>query len=143
MPLPKLGLLGKLKGAFGFGAKEVVEVIAEEAVEVAAKASGQLLAAPARLTQKGLDHIVARHWFGSSAKGAGKFSQNMTVKQLKSMINQTTTKGVFRPNTLNRVGTIAEYNFGRTIGTNISGRAASNLRVVIGPNGNVITAFPF
>jgi len=34
MPLPKLGLLGKLKGALGFGAKEVVEVAAEEAVEV-------------------------------------------------------------------------------------------------------------
>jgi len=29
MPLPKLGLLGKLKGALGFGAKEVVEGAAE------------------------------------------------------------------------------------------------------------------
>ena len=102
-----------------------------------------LNAAPARLTQKSLDHIIARHWFTSGAKGAGKFSQGMTGKQLKSMINQTTTKGAFRPNTLGRPGTIAEYNFGRTIGTNINGGAASNLRVVIGPNGNVITAFPF
>jgi len=31
IPIPKLGLLGKLKGALGFGAKEVVEVAAKEA----------------------------------------------------------------------------------------------------------------
>lgn len=36
-----------------------------------------------------------------------------------------------------------EYNFGRVIGTTSRGAQASNLRVVIGSNGNVITAFPF
>jgi hypothetical protein len=44
---------------------------------------------------------------------------------------------------MGRAGTIAEYNFGRVIGTTSSGAPASSLRVVIGTNGNVITAFPF
>ena len=110
----------------------------------AAKTGTQLLnAAPATLTQKGLNHILARHAFSSTAKGAGKFAQGTTARQLKNLINTATTKGIFRPNTFGRPGTIAEFNFGRTIGTNISGNAATNLRVVIGPNGNVITAFPF
>ena len=110
----------------------------------AAKSSAKLLnAAPASLTQKGLNHILARHAYSSTAKGAGKFAQGTSARQLKSLINTATTKGTFRPNTFGRPGTIAEFNFGRTIGTNIGGNAASNLRVVIGPNGSVITAFPF
>ena len=102
-----------------------------------------LNAAPARLTQEGLDHIIARHWFSCGAKGAGKFTQDMTGKKLKSMIQTATSKGVIRQNTMGRAGTIAEYNFGSVIGTNIKGGAATNLRVIISPNGNVITAFPF
>lgn len=111
----------------------------------AAKGGGQLLLKPgaANLTQKGLDHIIARHWFTSGAKGAGKFAEGTTGAGLKSMIQTTTTQGVFRANTAGRAGTIAEYNFGRVIGTTSSGAPASNLRVVIGTNGNVITAFPF
>lgn len=111
----------------------------------AAKTGGQLLLKPgaANLTQKGLDHIVARHWFTSGAKGAGKFAEGTTGAGLKSMINTTTTQGAFRANTMGRAGTIAEYNFGRVIGTTSGGAPASSMRVVIGANGNVITAFPF
>jgi len=59
------------------------------------------------------------------------------------MIQTTTTQGAFRANTFGRAGTIAEYNFGRVIGTTSSGAPASSMRVVLNPNGNVITAFPF
>ena len=59
------------------------------------------------------------------------------------MINKATTKGTFRPNTFDRPGTIAEFNFGKAIGTNIGGNAATSIRVVISPNGLVVTAFPF
>ena len=113
--------------------------------KMGAKGGSQLLLKPgaANLTQKGLDHIVARHWFTSGAKGAGKFAEGTTGVSLKSMINTTTTQGVFRANTMGRAGTIVEYNFGRVIGTASSGVPASSLRVVIGTNGNVITAFPF
>lgn len=117
----------------------------EGGVKVLAEVEGQLLLKPgvANLTQKGLDHIVARHWFSSGAKGAGKFLESTTAKGLKGMINNTTTQGVFRANTMGRAGTIAEYNFGKTIGITSSGAPSSSLRVIIGPNGNVITAFPF
>lgn len=113
--------------------------------KLAAKTGTQVLLKPgaANLTQKGLDHIVVRHWFTSSAKGAGKFAEGTTGAGLKGMINTTTTQGVFRANTGGRAGTIAEYNFDRVIGTTSGGAPASNLRVVIGSNGNVITAFPY
>jgi hypothetical protein len=102
-----------------------------------------LEAGPAKLAQKQLEHIIERHWFTSGAKGAGKFVQETTGLSLKRMIETATTKGIFRPNTMGRAGTIAEFNFGRIIGTTSSGGPASSLRVVIGTNGNVITAFPF
>lgn len=108
------------------------------------KRGTQLLnAAPAKLTQPGLEHIVIRHWATSSAKGAGKFLEGTSARGLKGMIGTATTKGAFRPNTFGRAGTIAEYNFGNAIGTTSKGLPASNLRVVIGTNGNVISAFPF
>ncbi len=97
----------------------------------------------ATLTQSGLDHIIDRHWFTSGAKGAGKFAEETTGESLKNMINTATTKGVFRSNTRGRPGTIAEYDFGRTIGTNSSGAPASNLRVVIGTTEMLLRLFHF
>lgn len=59
------------------------------------------------------------------------------------MINETVANGASRANTGGRAETIYEHNLGRQIGTNISGNASSQLRVVIGSDGNVITAFPY
>jgi len=59
------------------------------------------------------------------------------------MISETVWKGTSRANTFGRPGTIFEYNFGRQVGVDIAGKAASNLRVVVSPGGDVITAFPF
>lgn len=134
-----------VKGLIKNTVKEGVDATLKQGIKEAAKGGGQLLLKPgaANLTQKGLDHIVARHWFTSGAKGAGKFAEGTTGAGLKSMINTTTTQGVFRANTMGRAGTIAEYNFGRVISTTSGGAPASSLRVVIGTNGNVITAFPF
>lgn len=104
----------------------------------------QLLgAAPAKLTQQGLEHIVARHWATSGAKGSGKFLDGTTARGLKGMLETTTTQGLFRADTFGRAGTIAEYNFSRVIGTTSGGAPAVSLRAVIGPNGNIITAFPY
>ncbi|WP_304598490.1 RHS repeat-associated core domain-containing protein [Mesonia sp. K7] len=102
-----------------------------------------LKAGPAKLTQNALLHILDRHAYNSIAEGAGKFSKGTSLKQLLNLINTTTTEGAFRLNTRGRPGVIAEYNFGRVIGTNINGNSATNLRVVISPKGEVITAFPF
>jgi hypothetical protein len=114
-------------------------------VQIATATGGRLLlkSGVSTLTQHSLEHIVARHWFSSNAKGVGKFIESTTANVLKDMINTVTTQGVFRPNTMGRAGTIAEYNFGKVIGTASGGAPATRLRVIIDINGNVITAFPF
>ncbi|MGI8984751.1 MAG: RHS repeat-associated core domain-containing protein [Acidimicrobiales bacterium] len=87
-------------------------------------------------------HIVTRHYPGSRASGAGRFSQRMSQRQLGYMIQDTVAKGNPRPNTDGRPGTIWEHDFGRRIGVNGSGKPSSTLRVVQRPNGTVVTAFP-
>jgi len=93
--------------------------------------------------QKALDHIVLRHWPTSGAQRVGKFLQGTRAKDLIDMIKTATSAGTRRPNTAGRPGSIFEYDFGRIIGTDIEGKAATKLRVVVGPDGNVITAFPY
>jgi hypothetical protein len=95
------------------------------------------------LTQSRLDHIVARHWASSSAKGAGKFATGTTERSLRDMIDDAVAKGAARPNTQGRPGQIFEFDFGSQIGTNAGGSVATRLRVVVGPNGEVVTAFPY
>ena len=97
----------------------------------------------AKLSQKRLEHIVERHWHSSGAKGAGKFLKKVGLKDLRSMINEAVLKGGVRSNTKGRPGNIFEYDFGSSIGKNIGGKATSRLRVVVGKNGDVVTAFPF
>lgn len=96
-----------------------------------------------RLTQEGLEHIVLRHWATSGATGAGKFLAGTTARSLKGLISQALEQGVARANTAGRAGRIVEYDFGRQIGVSIGGGAATRLRVVLSPNGTVVTAFPY
>jgi len=98
---------------------------------------------PVRITKKSLEHIISRHWSASEAQGAGKFSDEITVNVLKEMIETTVAQGKLRPNTHGRPGQIAEYDFKKPIGTTINGYPATRLRVVIAPNDNIITAFPY
>jgi RHS repeat-associated protein len=101
------------------------------------------LAPHAQLTQRGLEHIVFRHWATSGAQGAGKFAAGTTARGLRSMIDEAVSAGISRANTRGRPGTIFEHNFGRQVGIDIAGNPASNLRVVVSPSGEVVTAFPF
>jgi hypothetical protein len=94
------------------------------------------------LPQARLDHIVERHWFTSDAPKAGKFDPETTLRNLKSMIDETLEKGSHRPNTRNRPGHIFEYDFERQIGIDIQGRPASVLRLIRRPDGRIWTAFP-
>ena len=96
-----------------------------------------------KVTQRSLEHIIARHWSASKAEGAGKFAKEITVSNLKEMIETTAAQGAFRSNTNGRPGKIAEYDFKRAIGTTINGSPATRLRVVIAPDGYLITAFPY
>jgi len=102
-----------------------------------------LKAAPAVLTEDGFAHIAQGHWFSSSIPNKGKFAQEITRIDLEGMIETATTNGTFSPNTNFRPGTIAEYDFGTLIGINKKGIPTSNLRVIIGVGGSVVTAFPY
>jgi RHS repeat-associated protein len=95
------------------------------------------------LTQDGLEHIVLRHWATSGAARAGKFGPGTSARNLRDMIDDAVRGGASRPNTNGRPGMIFEYDFGRLIGKSISGRASTRLRVIVAPNGHVITAFPY
>jgi RHS repeat-associated protein len=131
--LPVGGLAGKTAGTATRGTAELA----------AGVQAAKQLAPKVRLTQKGLEHIVERHWATSGAKGAGKFAEGTGVADLRAMIDRTVWQGTSRANTMGRPGTIFEYNFGWQIGIDINRNAASNLRVVVSPRGEVITAFPF
>jgi len=96
----------------------------------------------ARLTQGGVEHIALRHFPTSGATRAGKFATS-SLRQVRSLINETVQKGAVRANTRGRPGHIFEHDFGTTIGMNIQGGAATRLRVVVTPDGAVKTAFPF
>ena len=95
------------------------------------------------LTEKAFRHIVERHWPDSTAPGAGKFQYGITEDGLRTLINQTVQNGHSRVNTNGRPGVIYEYDFQRQIGTNIDGRPATRLRVVVNRRNQVVTAFPF
>jgi hypothetical protein len=95
------------------------------------------------LTEKAFRHIVERHWPDSTAPGAGKFQNRITEDGLRALINQTVQNGHSRVNTGGRPGVIYEYDFQHQIGTNIDGRPATRLRVVVNRRNQVVTAFPF
>ena len=97
----------------------------------------------ARLLQLDLDHIVARHGPTSGASGAGKFASETTGKSLVDMIKEGVGKGIARPNTRNRPGTIYDYDFGYQIGVDIAGNVATRIRVIVRLDRTVVTAFPF
>jgi RHS repeat-associated protein len=109
----------------------------------AQKALAATCSKTARLTQEALDHIVLRHWSSSSARNAGKFAVGTRAKDLKQMIETAVGHATPRANTRGRPGHIYDFDFGREIGVNIQGSPATRLRVVVGPDGMVKTAFPF
>jgi hypothetical protein len=94
------------------------------------------------LTEKAFRHIMERHWPDSTAAGAGKFQYGITEDSLRDLINQAVQNGHSRVNTNGRPGVIYEYDFQRQIGTNIDGRPATRLRVVVNRRNQVVTAFP-
>jgi RHS repeat-associated protein len=95
-----------------------------------------------RLTQTGLEHIALRHLATSGAQDASKLATGIGARGIRDMIGETVSKGVSRPNTLGRPGTIFEADLGRTIGVDLKGNATSRFRVVVWPDGTVKTAFP-
>jgi len=107
----------------------------------AGNAGQLLLTARPNLTQQALDHIVLRHWATSGATNAGKVSAGTTAHSLRDMITEAAARGRWTADRFGR--SRIEFDFGRQIGVNMNGHAATRLRLVVEPNMIVVTAFPF
>jgi len=95
------------------------------------------------VTPRAMRHVEERHWPDSPAQGAGKFSPGITEESFRQLVGEAVADGHVRQNSHGRPGQIYEYDFGHPIGTNIDGRPAYRLRVVVNQRNQLITAFPF
>jgi hypothetical protein len=95
-----------------------------------------------RISPRAMAHIVERHGADSEAREAGKFSAGTTEKQIRAMIEEAVRQGRPSANTNGRPGMLYDYGFPQDIGISIDGRPTRRLRVVVGPDGGVVTAFP-
>jgi len=86
-------------------------------------------------------HIVKNHGSKSTKTGKSKFSEGFDIKKgiKETLIDQ---KSTVTKNTNNRPGYIFTKDYGYPIGVNEFGQSVTKLKVVIGENGVVITAFP-
>ncbi len=90
-----------------------------------------------------LGHILDEHGPDSSVANKGTFSEGTTSGDVKQIVNETIEHDpAGEPNTNGRPGTRYNANLGRTVGTASNGSPTSWVRVVVGANGNIITAFP-
>ena len=87
-----------------------------------------------------IEHINYRHAYTSGFSNVSKFGKGTSVKDIRSYVDSALRYGKVSQNGKN--GYTVEYNLGRTIGTNSSGGAASNIRVHV-RDGNIQTASPF
>ncbi|MCH5281426.1 MAG: hypothetical protein J1E61_08140 [Lachnospiraceae bacterium] len=86
-------------------------------------------------------HIIARHGPDSKEPGKSRFNKGVNIE--KEIGDTITDKGSKQsPNTAGRPGTIYEKTYSTPIGVDCKGRAVSTLKVVVGKDGKVITAFP-
>jgi hypothetical protein len=91
----------------------------------------------------GIEHIVDNHGPESAVAGKGRFASGTSTSDIKQMVDETIENDpAGEANTNNRDGTRYNANLGRTIGTTRTGQPTSWMRVVIGADGKIITAFP-
>ena len=94
------------------------------------------------LSERAMAHILARHGPESHAAGAGKFAPGMTTPDIRALIAEAVHAGIRRADTDGRPDALYDDRFARPIGTTIQGRPTPRLRVVVAPDGAVITAYP-
>ena len=87
------------------------------------------------------DRILAKHGPDSKYNNKPHFDSGFDIK---SGIDSTLTgnHSKVRPTTAGRKGTIYEQSYSRPIGTNCKGKPASTLKIIVGEDENVVTAFP-
>jgi hypothetical protein len=109
--------------------------------------AAQALPAPAvqaepRIPAKAMAHIMARHGPDSTATGAGKYAKGMAEETIRALIAEALRNAQPTPDTNFRAATLYDYRFPQTIGQTIDGAPTNRIRVVVGRDGAVVTAYP-
>src|SRR6185437_16476267 len=127
-------------------ALQVALLAALLAVATPQHSMAQALPAPAEteihVSARTMQHILARHGPESDAPGAGKYAPGTTPAMIRAMIAEAVQRGRPSRDTNGRPGTLYDYGFPSDIGTTIEGRPTRRIRVVVAPDGYVITAYP-
>jgi hypothetical protein len=117
--------------------------LAQPAAESAAQAlPSRELPFDARISAGTMRHIIARHGPESTEQGAGKFAPGTTPDIIRALIIEAVHRATPRPDTNGRSGVLYDYVFPQIIGTTAEGAPTHRIRVVVGRDGTVITAYP-
>ena len=117
--------------------------ISEPAADAAPSGSTNQCVRPrAKLSNETLRYIFKKYGASSRAFGVGKFLPSVTQESLPEMISEVVANGHARPSTHGPFGTLYEYEFPSDIGRSTLGIPTRWLRVIVGPNGDVATAYP-
>jgi hypothetical protein len=95
-----------------------------------------------RIPAKAMQHIIARHGPESAAPGAGKYAPGTTPATIRALIGEALRHGTPAPDSHFRPATLYDYGFPTVIGTTIDGTPTHRIRVVVGRDGAVVTAYP-
>jgi hypothetical protein len=95
-----------------------------------------------RLSNETLLYIFKKYGASSRAFWVGKFLPSMTEGSLRQMISEAVAKGHARTSTHGPFGTLYEYAFPFDIGHGTLGNPTRWLRVIVGPDNDVATAYP-
>jgi hypothetical protein len=120
-----------------FFAASLLALALAGSLSVAAREAGE-----AQLSARALQHIMARHGPESTAAGAGHFAPGTTPAQLSALIAAAVRGGVPHEDTGNRPATLYDYSFPQAIGVTAEGHPTRRLRVVVGSDGEIVTAYP-
>jgi hypothetical protein len=96
----------------------------------------------ARISARTMQHIIARHGPDSPLQGAGKYAPGTTPETIRALIVEAVHRGTPHPDTNGRPGILYDYSFPQIIGTTVEGAPTHRIRVVVGSDGTVITAYP-
>jgi hypothetical protein len=103
--------------------------------------AGQKPAEP-QISDAAMERILERHGPDSAAGFSSKFAKGTTPAMIRLLIGDAMRLAKPKPDANGRSSTLYDHNFSREIGTTIDGRPARQLRVVVGPDGGVVTAYP-
>ena len=94
------------------------------------------------LSAAAMRHILLRHGPETTAPGTGKYAPGATPAAIRALIAEAVRLGRTRPDTQGRPDTLYDYRFPQIVGTTVEGRWTHRLRVVVAPDGEIVTAYP-